>query len=1217
MQGKKLTADWQAFGGACLTAATKAETDANGSKVPGCVGLPYYTSKSSKLVGGVNGRLGGAAAGVAIGSEIPDAVGFGALRLTNGDFEAYADKYDALKVKYVQTAGFNGQNQFGAVVSNFTFDAKEGVDIRFDATAYGGNKYESKTASSGKNPTGGGRGADGMSFFLADGAGPVSIGSKGGSLGYSCSNGNGNGAVSGGSLGQLASDGVRNAYLGVGIDEFGNFTNKQETTNSGAPGVLGYLPNGEYRLPGSITLRGKGNIFGGNAENTCKGTNDYKYLGHSALYQALNEITSNGNAYITNQQGDSMPKRANANKMTYHIQITKSGRLNMEYSWNEYPPIQAFQNEDLISKNGALPSTLRFGFAASTGGGSNVHEITCFKANEPKTGSGSAASNTDGAKTTVVNTQVFSALSADTNHWGRFLSSNILTESAAGKVTDIKIDPKPKWDAACILTGDKINLANGWASGENSYCSKAAMPIDSSGYANGRNIITFGSLLDPLFSNLFVGTRKGKAFKGLGLAYPFIPLQAGTDGVPAYNTAGTTIKYLRGDRRFERDSLDPMPSPFISKDSPFRHRTGILGDISNSSAVWVGAPNSGYEKLAKDQLTGNTVPESGTYASFKTEMAGRTHVSYIGANDGFVHAFRAGATKADGSLDQSLNDGTELLAYMPASVIQTIKGNMKSETTALSDPNNYLPTLDYTSMKYSGAYFVDATPGYGDLYYNGKWHTWLVGGTGAGANFRGALNNNNANNQSKVNDWPDYLLDRYQAGAGGSLYILNITDPSGAKRPDIQFNESKAEQIAIMDWQARSLSCKGIDDEDDSSVGEKDNCGKRLGNTYGTPHIVRMHDGSWRVLFGNGFNSHAGAGGIFAVKVSDGSGEMPKLTPSFIGWGHIPGSTTDKNGISGIAPVDLDGDKIIDYIYAGDLKGNLWRFDVTAANDADWLKAAAIKKIYQTPNGAPITTAPAVGVGKDGRVVVTFSSGQRFPKTLTKGEESYNQQKNAMYGIWDWDMTAWNAKSSKKMLSLTTLPATANLVQQTYTNSVDLTAEQRNLAANQTIVGTRTVTRNEICWAGSSICNGGNANSNNNYGWFANLPSAGEQVVYEPVIKDGALFLNTIIPGYGTPSSCDYKAPQGYTMAVDYRTGGATAKSVYTNDPNDMIGGLALNAAGTPFFLQIGDETFMGNQLATPDEIRPADLRKIYPVKDISGWRRSWRQVIQLPSTLY
>ena len=340
VQGKKLTADWQAFGGACLTAATKTQTDANGSKVPGCVGLPYYTSKSSKLVGGVNGRLGGAAAGVAIGSEIPDAVGFGALRLTNGDFEAYAEKYDWLKVKNVQSAGFNGQNEFGAVVSNFTIDAKEGVDIRFDAVAYGGNKYESDTSDGNlgallKHPSGGGRGADGMSFFLADGAGPVSVGAKGGSLGYSCSNIAGNAAISGGAIGQLASDGVRNAYLGLGIDEYGNFVNKEDATGTGAPNKGYWLHKGTFRLPGNITLRGKGSVFGSNAQNTCKGTSDYKYLGHSAPYQALNEITSNSNAYITNQQGASMPKRGDANKMTYHIQITKTGKLNMEYSWNE------------------------------------------------------------------------------------------------------------------------------------------------------------------------------------------------------------------------------------------------------------------------------------------------------------------------------------------------------------------------------------------------------------------------------------------------------------------------------------------------------------------------------------------------------------------------------------------------------------------------------------------------------------------------------------------------------------------------------------------------------------------------------------------------------------------------------------------------------------------------------------------------------------------
>ena len=42
------------------------------------------------------------------------------------------------------------------------------------------------------------------------------------------------------------------------------------------------------------------------------------------------------------------------------------------------------------------------------------------------------------------------------------------------------------------------------------------------------------------------------------------------------------------------------------------------------------------------------------------------------------------------------------------------------------------PLLDYANPQYGHNFFVDATPGSGDLYYGGQWHTWLVGGLGAG-----------------------------------------------------------------------------------------------------------------------------------------------------------------------------------------------------------------------------------------------------------------------------------------------------------------------------------------------------------------------------------------------------------------------------------------------------------------------------------------------------
>jgi type IV pilus assembly protein PilY1 len=87
LNGASSSYPWTAINGACLTAG-----DGSGT-IPGCTAssFTYYSSKSSKLVGGVTGTL-------------PDTAGSGALRLTNGD----------------TGKGSNGNSQNGAVVSNFT-----------------------------------------------------------------------------------------------------------------------------------------------------------------------------------------------------------------------------------------------------------------------------------------------------------------------------------------------------------------------------------------------------------------------------------------------------------------------------------------------------------------------------------------------------------------------------------------------------------------------------------------------------------------------------------------------------------------------------------------------------------------------------------------------------------------------------------------------------------------------------------------------------------------------------------------------------------------------------------------------------------------------------------------------------------------------------------------------------------------------------------------
>ena len=150
------------------------------------------------------------------------------------------------------------------------------------------------------------------------------------------------------------------------------------------------------------------------------------------------------------------------------------------------------------------------------------------------------------------------------------------------------------------------------------------------------------------------------------------------------------------------------------------------------------------------------------------------------------------------------------------------------------------------------------------------------------------------------------------------------------------------------------------------------NCGAYLGQTLGTPLIRRLHDGSWGVIFGNGTNSNgdgtagsSGHSGIFIMLVASNGGITFK-------W--MEAGSAAAGGIVQVASADLDGDHITDYVYGGDVLGNLYRFDLTSSSASSW----SSMKIFQTASGQPITTSPAVtsvpGVGSGNpKLVIVIS----------------------------------------------------------------------------------------------------------------------------------------------------------------------------------------------------------------------------------------------------
>jgi type IV pilus assembly protein PilY1 len=1060
--GAATSNSWYFFNGACLTAGGSSSTASPGV-VPSCIGIPYYSNKGDpRQVGGNTGTL-------------PDdpAVG-GALRFTNG-------------YPY-------GYNENGAILSNFNFATTNGLQVTFTTETYEGD-----------SGGGGSDGADGISFFLqsVDQGQTPDLGAFGGSLGYSCSNNN-NDPILRASGQPRGYDGLIGGYIGLGIDEYGNFLNGGDNTSTSAStgnayqwnriGLRGagstawsYL-NATYpaQYPATLTFAQRaaavrqacqtGFVWDySSATPVQTATTLPNYAAIPGAFRVLSGVKIANEAAIA--RSGSGPAANYGVPITYNLKITTAGLLSLSYSYNGgvYQPV--ITGQDISASNGRLPNNVRFGFAGSSGGSTNIHEIMCFQAAPVNQTSSSAGVNQKQSAKVQVGTQVYFAF-YNSDNWTGSLTSQTLIPDPMNPINLI-LSSAANWDASCVLTG---------------------VPTGQTCTATG-----VAGLTNPEVSaNRTILTLSGAATPG-GIAFQWgnltatqqAALDAGDVTPPAINA--NRLSYLRGDRTNEVNSAGV---------GLFRARTSVLGDIIDSSPTWVGPPSVTYITPWHDSLTAASMPENSggaqTYAAFMTAQKTRTNVVYAGANDGMLHGFRSGSFDASGNYVSTNNDGQEVLAYLPGYILNNININ--------ANPSN-----NYSNTQYAHRFDVDATPGTGDLFYGNAWHTWLVSGLGQG---------------------------------GNAIFALDITNPSG-------FSESGAAPAStvIGEWSttttvttvagppvttttstSSTLACVNVA-----------NCGYNLGRTYGIPQIRRFHNGQWGAVFGNGFSSSTGDAGIYVMLADPSSG-----APTFYYLStHQAAGAGD--GIAFTAPVDLDGDAVIDFVYAGDLLGHVWRFDLTNSNPNSW--AVVTTPIFTTPGNQPISTQiQVVGInsltGGNTRLMLEFGTGRQVPfNNVTAATYSTTQQ--ALYGIWDWSMATWNTVTTQPLASLpsgsVTAPASAltlaNLQLQTITATFDATLTNAGNAF-------RTVSNNSICWADNTGCTGTAAK----FGWYMQLPigpadptnpsspTVAEQVTFSPAILSGVFVVNTTVPPTNTPQTCSSTAAASWLMALDPASGGALAQ---------------------------------------------------------------------------
>ncbi len=348
-------------------------------------------------------------------------------------------------------------------------------------------------------------------------------------------------------------------------------------------------------------------------------------------------------------------------------------------------------------------------------------------------------------------------------------------------------------------------------------------------------------------------------------------------------------------------------------------------------------------------------------------------------------------------------------------------------------PNEVFPNLSSLATPgYTHRYFVDASPWVGDAYFQKPGEASPT--------------------------WRSVLVGGTGAG-GKAVFALDVSDPAafGTSHVLWEFTHSQ------------------------------------LGYTLGQPMIARLNNGRWAAVFGNGYNSTGGTAKLFIVYLDANAADGWQAGADFV---ILDTNSTTANGLSSPTLYDQNGDRVVDYVYAGDLQGNVWKFDLSSSNASQWKvanKSGSNNIPFFTARNAsnqaqPITGQIEIGPAPPGKagVMLYFGTGRFF----ATGDNT-DTQVQSFYALWD-----------------------------SYTNNNEITYSCSGSSCN----------RNSILQQQSVLYEGSGPGSNNvrvsstqtvdynsQRGWYLDLlpPSGtahGERVVSAPLLRHNRVIFTTPDP---------------------------------------------------------------------------------------------------------
>jgi type IV pilus assembly protein PilY1 len=390
-----------------------------------------------------------------------------------------------------------------------------------------------------------------------------------------------------------------------------------------------------------------------------------------------------------------------------------------------------------------------------------------------------------------------------------------------------------------------------------------------------------------------------------------------------------------------------------------------------------------------------------------------------------------------------------------------------------------------TDVNFQHKFLLDGSPAISDAFWTGTWKTVAVTAQGFG---------------------------------GQSLFAMDVTDPTAATETAVG---------GKFLWEFTDL----VDTD--------------IGYVTGRPVIARMKNGKWAAIFGNGYNntvpdgraSTTGNGVLYVVDLE--TGAIIRKFDTRVGMAADPLGLSRPNGLAAPGVVDINDDDIADFIYVGDLFGNLWKIDVTSTTATSWAFSFVDAgsnplplHIARNAGGGvqPITSRPTIGRAPYGVGNMVYFGTGKFLELQDRVVASLTTQ--SLYGIIDRN----TGTTADRVLGR------AALTQQT----IDV---ETAASFGGDPVDVRITSNNPL---------------GANRGWYLDLilPGPvfqGEMQITDSVLRNGRIFFTTLVPN---PDPCGLGG-DSWLFTLDALSGGRLDSTFDLDGDGEFTNQDLLDQSGT------------------------------------------------------